>query len=204
MKNVFKKIFAATTSLLLSFGFISIPSVSALENTDYVEALKNDPNTYETTFTEEQFVESLEKQGFIVEKKRTDVKTRGLERASYYTVKKPLKQNAAPLNSGKVPGNHFIDTTFKTVNGWKYFVTFNGAGIELLSSPYGKENQSSTWEQRNGGQGVYWRTLVQYTYSSSHSISLSGGWFSVGAGSTYVYRTNLVTEESTFNFPIMQ
>lgn len=170
---------------------------------DTIAALESDPNTYETSLTEEEFVKCLKDQGFIVEKKGS-TQTRAAVAATGYIVKKPLTRNSAPANGGKVPGNHFIKTTYKTVNGWNYFVSFEYAGVELSSSSYGKENENSTWTQTHGGQGVTWETTLQYTYTTSKGISVSTGWFGGSVGSSYIYRTNLVTEKSSFNFPIMK
>ena len=206
MKKLMKKVSILFFCMFLITGLnlVYAPAISAYTEEDTIELLLNEPNTVQTSLTEKQFVESLEKQGFTVEKKEATVREVGLQRATNYIIRKPLTQNAAPKGEGKVPGNHYIDATYKTTNGWNYFVTFKTAGIELKSSNYNKENDHSTWEQRYGGQGVYWRTTVQYTYTSSKSISISAGWIGASVGGSYIYRTSLVEEESTFNFPIMQ
>lgn len=168
-----------------------------------MQRLNDDPDTVKTSLTEEEFVKELKNQGYQVKKIQSIQAYDGEARASTYKVSRPLTRNGAPSGSGAIPGNHYFIATYNTFSGWNYFVQFISAGVELMSSSYGKESEQSSYNWTYGGQGVTWYTTLQYTYTTSQNISLSGGWFSVGAGSSYIYRTSIVTESNSFNFPIV-
>lgn len=204
--------------LTLSIAFSVMPySVKANDNPNdsisysapaTVEELKQQENTVQTSLSEKDFVKALEDQGFTVKKEKTVRYYRSVATDTYYTIQKPLTTLACPRGVGTVPGNHYINTIYRTVNGWNYFVSFNGSGVALSTSNYTKESENSMVVSTNyGGQGVTWRTTLQYVYGVSNSISVNAGWNffggSAGVGNTIYYRTGLVTEESSFNFPLM-
>lgn len=203
MKHTYKV--TSVLFYLICLMFVSTVRINATYDNSHnnIQPHKEEATTFETSLTEEEFVSSIESQGFSIEKVDLGFQPNTLAETRY-VIKKPLTQNAAPRNSGNVPGNHFISTSYKTTNGWKYFVSIYGAGIELASSSYHTENVIPSWKLTYGGQGVTWTTDVQYAYTTSRSISLSSGWIGGSAGSNYIYRTSLVKETSSFNFPIMQ
>lgn len=161
---VMKKVLSVFISFTIAYVFcLSSYSISADEKINVfnaptekiaMEILSKDEDTYKTSLTENEFVQELNKQGFSVEKKVTRKAYDGKAKATGYIIRKPLRRNAARKNSGYIPGNHYVITTYSSFNGWNYFVSFIGAGVELKSSPYGKESEDSDIQQTHGGQGV--------------------------------------------------
>ncbi len=208
-KKIIASLLAAFISSSLTYPVYANTDESYIyEIPTTVEDMLEQENTFQTSLTEQEFVTSLEEQGFSVRKEKT-IQFYSVESTNtYYTIEKPLTTLACPRGVGTVPGTHYINAVYSTINGWNYFVSFNGSGVALATSNYTKESENSNILSIDyGGQGVTWITTLQYEYSVSNSIAVNVGWGvfggSAGIGNTIHYRTGLVTEQSSFHFPLM-
>lgn len=182
-----------------------------------IQALMSEENMAEVSFTEEEFINSLEEQGFTVEKVNIPMPSEAVKKlkqlystsavqSTEYYVRKNVSAPAAPAGPGYVPAYHTLITSYTVVQGFRYFVSIRPFGIEMKPgySKYTVANQGAHEQHITlGGQGVSYSTTVQFSYSDSYSVSVNAGWFAGSGATTYTYYYEAYTENSSFNWPLV-
>lgn len=174
-----------------------------------IDAVK-DNDRVGVEFTLEEFIESVEGQGFSVEILES-AQTVGLfsamtVNATQLKITKPLPSNiVTPFGDG-VPGKGYLIANYeeRVISGitYQYFISHVGHGIEMFSGSYSYDSHYSEYNFVNGGFGVEWHGSGQFTFTSYSSISTGFGWvFELSHGTEYIYRSPAYGWEFSFDFP---
>lgn len=186
-----------TCILTICFSLFTVITPINAQGNNLPQALE-----VQVSFSEEDFVDELIKQGFHVEKVG-EINTRSSTNVTNYKISYRLDIKG-PNGVTNIPGNHYIFADYKTTAGWKYFVKVYSGGIELDNSSYTFDNQGSGWNYTYGGQGIEWYNTGQFSFASSTSISVSSPWvFGFSTGTTKYYRTEAQLIKNSFHFPLL-
>lgn len=201
MKGKSKQIVAAFLSTLMCFSLMLSPAMAFDENSEATERVM-------VSFTLDEFISSLEQQGFEVEiLDRTISRSLLLNqrKATQIKITRDLPSNMKNPLGGRIPGKGYLIANYEEENitgiAYPYFVSVIGYGIELSRSAYAYEDHYKDCSFYNGNFSVEWHGSGQFSYTTSSSIGVGFEWFSYSTGDSYIYRSPAYGWEFSYDFP---
>lgn len=162
----------------------------------------------QVNFTLDEFISSLEEQGFEVEILDCAISRSLLvpqRKSTRIKITRDLPPEMVTPFGTPIPGKAYLIANYEEENitgiAYPYFVSHIGHGIELNSSRYSYESHWSDYRFTNGNFSVEWNGSGQFTYTSSSAISVGFDWFSYSTGDSFVYRSPAYGWEFSYDFP---
>lgn len=201
MKTKIRRILLLLLSTLLIFSNIISAKAASIEDQESIERIN-------VSFTLDEYIASLESQGFDVEILEQTTSHRlfsSTRRATQIKITKNLPSDMVTPFGTRVPGRGYLIANYEEENltgiAYPYFVSHIGHGIELDDSFYRYDSHWSDYEFTNGNYSVRWHGSGQFSYTSYQSFSCDFGWISVSTGNEYVARSPAYGWEFSYDFP---
>lgn len=201
MKKNIVRLLSAVTLVLLVFSFSAFPVFAQ-------DVVDDSSLSVEVSFTLDEFISSLNAQGFeveIVEQSQNQTRSAATTRSTVMKITRALPSYMVSPTGGPIAGQAYLFAEYEenTLSGitYRHFTAHQGHGIELFDSSYTYNAHYSEYQFVNGNTGVKWNGSGQFEYETSHAVSAGFGWVGASVGSSTIYRSPAHSWAFSFQFP---